>query len=352
MKQDYVTVLNKYYKRILVIVLLAIIIFVVAEYAYLLVTISDIRNIINDSNIHVDDKIASILVLTRNHNPAIVHYALKQLKEFDLDDIEANVGKIVESLPKATSKAKTELIIIIGECHPNNDLALILVNYLRDKDSRVRSASARTIGMICTDPLIVEDLIELIDDNNVYVRRAAIWAVGQYDTIKDVYMDTIKEKTKDSDYYVRGVAVHIYSKHIKDKIAGEEYLLLYTQDPHEYVRGYAFKGLVNILANSENVCNRYLEGLDDSIWEVRFYSAKGLRECYCHVDGIMEYMKEYANRENNTSVRKVAIETVLMLEDDEERQIQYLNSLLNDSNEEIREYARTIMNYVKLYGIE
>jgi len=149
----------------------------------------------------------------------------------------------------------------------------ILIDALKDEDSRIRGETARALSKI-KDERVVESLIDLLNDRDSFVRRDAIFSLGIQKDKKAI--KPLIKAMQDKDILVRRAVIQALGR-IGDKEATFT-LIDALKDEDVQIRRNVAEAFINI--SDERAISSLISALKDKDETVRHFSLRALDSFY------------------------------------------------------------------------
>ena len=213
----------------------------------------------------VDDVIEQLFTLIEDPTSEVgswIHYDLSQY-------VDNAIDKVIALLQSNNSEVRLRAVKTLREMKDNKAIDSLAIALLNDEDDKVRSQSARALGVI-NDKKSVGVLCKALNDNVAEVRGNSAWALGQ---IRDpASLDSLRRILGDNDDHVRIEAIRSIGL-LKD-VGSVDALLVAGKDNSPLVRSEAIKALVQIGDNTAEKLFR--ESLGERYNSIRYASLIGL----------------------------------------------------------------------------
>ena len=242
---------------------------------------------------------------------------------------------------------KTEKIIDALELNKNQEIIPLLLTALKSDNIGLRRWAVQTLGnfnkksvlstLVVADEYILDTLIEVLTDNNVEIRRDAVWALNRIKNVRTP--DALIVALKDNDSEVRRRAVKVLGQ-TKD-VRAIDALIDALKDNDVEVRWQVVQALGQF--NNEYAVDPLIAALKDDDAEVRRWAVQALGQIKdgVHItDALIPVLKD-----NNIEVRRQAVQVLGQIKDI--RAVDALIATLKYDNVGVRRQAVQALGQIK-----
>ena len=225
---------------------------------------------------------------------------------------------------------KVRLQYYRAELGEREEAITILIELLDDDDDFVRLSAVRALGKLGKDSdRVVNALVKLLNDRWI-VSSSAAQALGRLGKDSDTVVNALVKLLDDDDSYVRSNAAQALGKLDKDSDRVVNTLIKLLDDDDDFVRSNAAEALVKLGKDSDRVVNALVKLLDDDGNNVRLNAAQALGELGKNSDRVVNALIKLFD--DDSDVRSNAAQALGKLGKDSDRVINALVKLLDDDS--------------------